>query len=166
MGEKPTDPVEFISLAESYFMQAEADLRYFGGNKAQMLYNQGVLTAFGYYGLDGSSYVAPGGAYAFPVLGTMDQKIQAIITQKWASCAYGCHGIESFFEKNRTGYPLTSPVYSTSPTYIPGQLVFSMNSVLAAGQLPARFVFPYDERSKNPNTPAEVPIYTSVWWGK
>jgi Starch-binding associating with outer membrane len=165
-GETPTDPVEFISLAESYFLQAEADLRYFGGNNAQSLYNQGVLTAFGYYGLDGSSYVASGGAYEFPASGTPDQKIQSIITQKWASCAYGCHGIEAFFEKCRTGYPLTSSVYSTSPSYVPGQLVISKNSVLAAGLLPKRFVFPYDERAKNSNTPAEVSISTPVWWGK
>jgi hypothetical protein len=165
-GEAATDPVEFISLAESYFLQAEADLRYFGGNNAQSLYNQGVLTAFNYYGLDGSSYVASGGAYEFPAAGTLDQKIQSIITQKWISCAYGCHGIEAFFEKCRTGYPLTSPVYSTSSSYVPGQLVISKSSVLAAGLFPKRFVFPYDERAKNPNTPAEVSISTPVWWGK
>ena len=164
--ETPTDPVEFISLAESYFMQAEADLRFSGGINAQFLYNQGVITAFSYYGLDGLSYIAPGGAYQFPSSGTLEQKIQAIITQKWASCAYGCHGIEAFFEKCRTGYPLTSPVYSTSASYVPGQLVIVKNSVIPAGLLPKRFVFPYDERSKNPNTPAEISISTPVWWGK
>ncbi len=165
-GESPTDPVEFISVAESYFLQAEADLRYFGAGNAEALYNKGVLAAFAYYFLDGSSYIAPGGAYAFPAAGSMEQKIQAIITQKWASCAYGCHGIESFFEKNRTGYPLTSAVYSTSGSYIPGQWVVSMNSVLAPGQLPKRFVYPYDERSKNPNTPPELAITVPVWWSK
>ena len=165
-GESPTDPVEFISLAESYFMQAEADLRYFGGNNAQALYNQGVLAAFGYYGQDGSAYIAPGGVYAFPAGGSLEDKIAAIITQKWISCAYGCHGIESFFEKNRTGYPLTSPVYSTSPAYVPGQLVISLNTVLGPGMLPKRFVYPYDERSKNPNTPTEVSITTPVWWAQ
>ena len=164
--ETPTDPVEFISLAESYFLQAEANLRFGGGANAQSLYNQGVLTAFSYYGLDGSSYIAPGGAYQFPVTGTEEQKIQAIITQKWASCAYGCHGIEAFFEKCRTGYPLTSSVYSTSSSYVPGQIVIVKNSVIAAGLLPKRFVFPYDERSKNPNTPSEISISTPVWWGK
>jgi hypothetical protein len=162
-GESPTDPVEFISLAESYFMQSEAAVRYNLGN-AQSLYNQGVLTAFGYYGLDGSSYVASGGPYAFPVAGTTAQQIQAIITQEWASCAYGCHGIEAFFTTNRTGYPVTSPVYSTSSAYIPGQLVISKSGVLGS-QLPKRFVFPYDESSRNPNTPTAVPITTPVWWG-
>ncbi len=161
-----TDPVEFISLPESYFLQAEADLRYFGGTNTQNLYNQGVLAAFAQLGMDGSSFVAPGGAYAFPTAGTMDQKIEAIIVQKWASCVYGCHGIEGFFEQNRTGYPVRSAVYSTSPSYIPGQLVIGKNSDLGAGLVPKRFVFPYNETSRNTNAPALVPETTPVWWGK
>ncbi len=48
-----TDPVEFISLAESYFLQAEADVRYFGGTNAKSLYDQGVLAAFAATGDDG-----------------------------------------------------------------------------------------------------------------
>ena len=163
--QSPTDPVEFISLPESYFLQAEADLRYFGGNNAQNLYNQGVKAAFAQLGLDGSSFVATGGAYAYPTTGSAMQQLQAIITQKWASCAYGCHGIEAWFEKNRTGYPLTSPVYSTDPSYIPGQLVVVKNSVLPPGEMPKRFVFPYSETSKNTNAPAPVAITTKVWWG-
>ncbi len=164
--QSPTDPVEFLSLPESYFLQAEADLRYLGGLNTQNLYNQGVEAAFAQLGLDGSSFVAPGGAYAYPSAGSMDDKLQAIIVQKWASCAYGCHAIEAWFEKNRTGYPLTSPVYSTDPNYVPGQIVISKNSVLPAGQLPKRFVFPYDETSRNANAPQLVPITTPVWWGK
>jgi hypothetical protein len=165
--ESPTDPVEFLSAAESYFLQAEADVRYFGGLKANNLYNQGVLAAFQQEGLDGSSFVAPGGAYAFPAGGTLEQKIQAIIVQKWASCAYGCHGIESFFEQNRTGYPLRSPVYSTNPNYIPGQLVTGPNSSLPPGQFAERFVYPYDETSRNINAPKTIiPETTPVWWAK
>jgi hypothetical protein len=161
-----TDPVEFISLPESYFLQAEADLRYFGGSNTENLYNQGVLAAFSQLGLDGSSYIAGGGAYAFPAAGTMEQKLQAIIVQKWASDAYGCHGIEGFFEQNRTGYPIRSAVYSTDPGYIPGQLVISKNSDLSAGQVPKRFVFPYNETSRNTNAPVQVSETTPVWWGK
>jgi len=159
------DPVEFISLPESYFLQAEADVRYFGGLKAQALYNQGVLAAFSQVGLDGSSFVAAGGKYIFPTAGTLDQKIEAIIVQKWASCVYGSHGIEAYFEKNRTGFPRSSSVYSTSNSYVAGQLVVSNNTVLLPGQLPKRFVFPYNETSRNPNAPKEVPITTKVWWG-
>lgn len=161
----PTDPVEFISLPESYFLQAEADIRYFGGLNAKSLYDQGVLAAFSQLGIDGSSLIASGGPYAYPAAGTDNQKIEAIIVQKWASCAYGCHGIEAYFEKNRTGYPVSSPVYSTDISYIPGQLVIAKNSVLPPGQIPKRFVFPYNETSRNTNAPAPVVSSTKVWWG-
>lgn len=162
----PTDPVIFISKAESYFMQAEADARYFGGVKAQALYNQGVLAAFSDLGQDGSSYTATGGVYEFPNTGSLEQKIEAIVVQKWASFPYGCHTIEGFFERNRTGYPVSSAVYSTDPSYVPGQFVIGFNSVLPAGQFPKRLVYPYDETSRNKNAPALVPITTAVWWGK
>jgi hypothetical protein len=169
-AESPTDPVDFISLAESYFLQAEADFRYFGGAKVQALYNQGVTAAFAATGNDASSFIADGGAYAWGhevEAGSTLDPIQQIIRQKWASFAYGCHGLEGFFEQNRTGYPKQSPVYSTASSYVPGQLVVVKNSVLSPGQMPKRLVFPYDETSRNTNAPKTlVPITTAVWWGK
>jgi hypothetical protein len=164
--EQYNDPVDFISAAESYFMQAEANLRYNVGPDAKESYDNGVTAAFNDLGLDASAFIAPGGAYAFPGSGNMDEKLDAIITQKWASCAYGCHGIEAFFEKNRTGFPKTSPVYSNDPAYVPGQIVVSKSSVLGKGQLPERLVFPYIVVSTNKNAPALVPITTPVWWAK
>jgi len=160
----PIDPVEFISLPESFFLQAEADARYMGGAKAQDLYNQGVLAAFAATGNNGASLLA--GVYAYPTAGTLEQQIEAIVVQKWASFPHGCHMLEGFFEKNRTGYPRTSPVYSTDLSYVPGQFVISKNSVLGAGLMPKRLVFPFDETSLNSNAPALVPITTAVWWGK
>jgi hypothetical protein len=166
--ETPTDPVEFISMAESYFLQAEADVRYNGGANAKSLYNQGVTAAFGYTGNDASSFIAAGGAYAWGAEmegGNALSPLAQIIRQKWASCAYGCHGIESYFDFNRTGLPLQSPVYSTDPSYIPGQLVVVPNSVLGPGLMPKRLIYPFNEVSRNTNTPATVPITTPVWWG-
>jgi hypothetical protein len=155
-----TDPVYFISAAESFFMQAEARERYFGGAGAKALYDQGVLAAFAQVGKNGSSFV--NGVYAYPVSGTLEQKIEAISTQKWISF-FGSHALEGFFEKNRTGYPRTSPVYSTDPSYVPGQFVISANAV-TGNKLPKRLVFPDVERQRNNNTPPEVPITTPVWW--
>lgn len=155
-----SDPVYFISEAESYFLQAEARVRYFASADAKALYDAGVMAAFAQYGLDGAGFVA--GAYAFPSGGTDDQKIEAIITQKWLSF-FGSHALEAFFEKNRTGYPATSPVYSTDAGYVPGQWVASRNNV-TGGTLPRRLVYPDIERSRNVNTPAEVPITVGVWW--
>lgn len=162
--QSPVDPVIFISKAESYFLQAEAMVRYFGGAGAQALYNQGVLAAFAATGNDGSTFIT--GAYAFPTAGSTEQMIEAIVVQKWASFPTGCHAIEGWFERNRTGYPKTSPVYSTDANYVPGQFVISANSVLPAGQFPKRLIYPYDEVSRNSNAPALVAATTPVWWGK
>ncbi|PWT95417.1 MAG: SusD/RagB family nutrient-binding outer membrane lipoprotein [Bacteroidetes bacterium] len=156
-----TDPVWFISAAESYFMQAEARERYFGGAGAEELYNSGVKAAFAQFNLDPGTLLT--GDYKYPS-GTFDEKLEAIIVQKWASFP-GTHDLEGFFEKNRTGYPKTSPVYSTAPTYIPGQIVYSNNGV-TGGLFPERMLFPNIERSRNINTPAEVPVTTKVWWAQ
>jgi hypothetical protein len=167
--QSPTDPVFFISKSESYFLQAEANVRYFGGDDAKSLYDQGVLAAFSGLGLDGSDMIADGGKYEWgneKEGGTALTPIEQIIRQKWAAAPYGCHGIESFFDRNRTGFPVISDVYSTDPSYIPGQLVIVKNSVLPGQDYPQRFSFPYDEVSRNKNTPAIVPISTPVWWAK
>ncbi|MGH2565000.1 MAG: SusD/RagB family nutrient-binding outer membrane lipoprotein, partial [Ginsengibacter sp.] len=160
--ESPLDPVVFLSTAESYFLQAEGRVRYFAGNGAEALYNSGVLAAFSEENEDGTALLA--GDYAYPN-GSDAENIEAIIVQKWASLPYGVHFIEGWFDRNRTGYPKSSPVYSDNPSYIAGEFVVSKNSVLTAGQYPKRFVFPDVEISTNPNTPAQVPITTPVWWG-
>jgi hypothetical protein len=162
--QRATDPVMFISKAESYFLQAEARARYFGGNGAKELYDQGVLAAFESMGQNGSSFIAPGGAYEYPSSLSLQQQIEAIIVQKWISFGYGVHYLEGYFERNRTGYPKTSPVYSTDPAYVPGQFVVAKNSVLQPGAFPKRIPYPNEERSGNPNTPATVPLSTPVWW--
>jgi hypothetical protein len=162
--QRPTDPVIFISTAESYFLQAEARERYFGGAGAKALYDAGVLAAFTSMGQNGASYIASGGVYEYPIAGSLEQKIEAIIVQKWIALGYGVHYIEAFFERNRAGYPKTSPVYSTNASYVPGQFVVSKNSVLAPGLFPKRLVFPDVEKTRNSNTPEIVPIATPVWW--
>lgn len=164
LAQRPTDPVVFISAAESYLMQAEARERYFAGAGAKALYDAGVTAAFISMGQSGASYIAPGGVYDYLAAVTLPQKIEAISVQKWISYGYGVHYIEGFFEKQRTGYPTTSSVYSTDASYVPGQFVISKNSVLSPGQLPKRLVFPDVEKNRNSNTPAIVPITTGVWW--
>ncbi|MBB6499637.1 SusD/RagB family nutrient-binding outer membrane lipoprotein [Pedobacter cryoconitis] len=161
------DPVWFFTAAESYFMQAEALERYFGGTGAQAAYNAGLIAAFAQAG-----YVLTAGStdplwttYAYPVGGTLENKIEAIVTQKWASFP-GTHDLEAFFEQQRTGYPSVSPVYSTDPNYVPGKLVYAINGVTPGKQFPRRLVFPAVSTDRNINAPAPVPITTKVWWGK
>lgn len=157
-----TDPVWFISKAESYLLQAEARVRYFGGADAKALYDAGVTAAFAQLNLTPGNLLT--GAYAFPEGGTLEQKQEAISVQKWASFP-GTHDLEGFFEQNRTGYPKYSPVYSTNGAYVPGQLVYSANGV-TGGLFPKRLLFPEIERSRNINTPPEKPLTEKVWWAK
>jgi len=157
-----TDPVWFISKAESYFMQAEANLRYGVGPSAAVSYDLGVNAAFAQTGIP-----RPAGKYPYPA-STFEKNLEAIIVQKWASLP-GSHAIEGFFEQERTGYPKISPVDSKDPDYIDnyaGQWVYSFSGVTPDKKFPKRLVFPDSERSRNPKTPTEVPIYTPVWWGK
>jgi hypothetical protein len=157
-----TDPVDYISLAESNFLQAEALERYFGGVGAKAKYDAGVMASFERYGLDATDFLQPGGAYEYPSAGTFEQKLEAIIVQKWASMP-NSHALEAFFEKNRTGYPRTSTVYSTDPNYVPGQFVYPKNGV-TNGVFATRLIFPDEETSKNANAPEEKPLTDKVWW--
>ena len=161
------DPVYFISKAESYFLQAEANLRYMGGNNAATLYNNGVNAAFSQWKLeDGTELDASvllAGVYAYPA-GTLEENIEAIITQKWIASFPG-HGFESFFEHNRTGYPKVSTVLQNDPNYVSGQFSYSIEGK-TGGLFPKRFVYPQQERQRNSNAPAANELTDKVWYNK
>ncbi len=147
-----TDPVYFITKAESYFMQSEALTRYntLSGD-AKAMYDLGVSAAFERVGLtNASTFIATNGAYDFAKATTTDTKIAAIITQKWIASAIA-QPIEGFFDFNRTGYPSFFKV--------------SVNSAIGSA-FPKRLLFAADERSRNPNTPTQVAIDVKVWWAK
>jgi hypothetical protein len=177
---KATDPVYFISTAESYFLQAEAvafgiangwNLNYTDDDKT--LYENGVAAAFAKYGLDATDFLAAGGAYEYPSSSDFNAKQEAIITQKWVSMA-GCEGLEMFFEHNRTHFPKENfAIFPTgsdhitkNPAYVglEGTFVKPANAVISS--FPQRLLFPDSERQRNPNTPAEKAITEKVWWNK
>lgn len=165
---KATDPVYFITTAESQFLQSEAGLRY-GVTDPGTAFDKGVDAAFATY--RDTSIKVPvdqvtkerAEAYTYPKNADFQGKLKAIIYQKWASFP-NSHALEGFFDQERTGYPENSAVYSLDENYIAGQWVYSKNGV-TGGRFPKRLVFPDSERSRNSSTPAEVPITTPVWWG-
>lgn len=172
----PLAPVYFISHEESLFMQAEAMERYNSGTGAKAMYDAAVLENFRKWqevnvrdnnpalpALDGTPYVANGGAYEYPN-GTFDQNLTAIITQKWIA-SYPGNGAEAFFEWHRTGIPATSTVPQTDAGYVAGQFVVSVTGVLGNG-FPQRLLYPAGETSTNSNAPAIVPITAPVWWNQ
>lgn len=149
---KWNDPVYFISAAESYFLQAEAVVRFGVAGDAEELYQKGIDASFKKFDVDAdpATLYAPGGVYDFAAATTDEKKIEAIINQKWVSMA-NSQGLESFFEQNRTGYPVLTP---------------SVNNV-TSDKLPRRLFFPQSERSRNPsNLPEIQPLTEPVWWAK
>lgn len=155
-----TDPVYFMSLSESSFIQAEARARYMGGANAQVLYEQGVNASFDSWGLSGTSFVI--GAYAYPN-GSVAKNVEAIITQKWVASFPG-NGYESFFEHNRTGFPKTSAVAQSSASYVSGQFAYSVEGK-TGGKFPRRFEYPLTEIQRNSNAPSTIiPLTEPVWF--
>lgn len=151
-----TDPVYFISKAESYFLQAEAATRNLGDGDAEDLFNNGVDAAFTRLGLTNP------GIYTYPN-GTQEENLQAIAQQKWAAFA-GIQGMEAFFERNRLDYPVYIDNGYNDADYEVGDLVYPIGGTTGRGNYPRRLLFPETERTRNPNTPAEVPFTTKVWW--
>lgn len=159
---KATDPVYFMTAAESYFFQAEAVARGIVGGNAQALYEAGVDAAFARLGGVGAPYYAPGEVYAYPN-GTEEENIRAIAQQKWVALA-GINGLEAYFERNRLEYPEYNQGGYDAPSYEPGQFVYPIGSVMNTGDYPTRLLFPETERNRNPNTPDQVGATVKVWW--
>lgn len=150
-----TDSVYFISKAESYFLQSEVAARGLGGD-AGALFDKGVSAAFARVGL------ANPGIYTYPN-GTLQENLQAIAQQKWAAFA-GIQGMEAFFERNRLNYPVYIDNGYDDEDYEVGDLVYPIGGTTGRGVYPKRLLFPETERTRNPNTPAEVSFTTEVWW--
>jgi len=153
----PDYPALFFSEAEQYFILSEVMAAYYTAGDAEAMFDAGVAAAFDDWGL-------PAGSYTFPISGTAEEQLEAIIVQKWAAL-YGSHSLEAWLESNRTGYPRESAVAASNASYVPGQRTYSVNGA-TGGLFPKRLVFPDSEKSRNSNTPEFVPLTTKVWWGK
>jgi hypothetical protein len=146
-----TAPLKFMSGSESYFLQAEATVRgSLAGGNAQQLFKQGIEASFASWGVDtalSNPYVNAQVA-AWPA--TQEAQIQAIITQKYYAMN-GNQGFEAWTEWRRTGYP--------------DFLIVSHASTLTdATAMPARFLYPSTEGTRNPNFPGAKVITDKVWW--
>lgn len=167
------DPVYFMSVAESNFLQAECYARLGDKVKAKTFYEAGVTAAFARWGydVDAPSFLA--GAYKFDDANT-ESMIKSIITQKWVA-SVRCQAWDAFFDINRTGYPALGKEYTTleesqwkvkDPNYVVGTLTPSFNSVLPAGSFPKRFLITKNSSDNNANAPAVIPLTTKMWWHK
>jgi len=161
----PDQPVYFFSVDEVSFMLAEAHARYGSAGEAQGYYDEGVNGACSRMGVDCSALLAAG--YAYPN-GSLDENIEAIMTQKWASMVY--RGYEAFWDHLRTGIPhIADPAeidpFNPPANYVPGTFTYSVGGK-TNGAFPQRLVYPESERNTNQNIPAEVPLTVPVWWAQ
>lgn len=161
-------PVMLLSAAESYFLQAEVEVRGWAvtGLSDSVLWANGIYSSFKSLDADISAeFAAPGAPYngdssfnfymsnggywtMYPTAGSQAAKLRYIITQKWfAMC--GTQGFEAWTELRRTGYP---------DFFVP-----SAHSLIGT-QLPARFLYPTSESTRNSAFPGLQPITSKVWW--
>ena len=136
-----------MSAAESAFLQAEAIARGWLTGDDEQAYISGISASCTRFGVADVSALYPYDEYGTD----FEAKQQAIITQKWIAMANN-QGLESFFEYNRTHYPVLQP---------------SMAGVLQGEfNMPKRVMYPQSEYDANPNTPDAIDVYVKVWWDK
>jgi len=162
--------------AESYLLQAEANVRGFLAGDAKMAFENGITSSFRYLYKgannqvdadynpeeDVESYIIDNAdryLVNFDIATSFDQKMEAIITQKYIALNM-IHGAEAWNEYRRTGYPRISG-NAGNTTFASTQSTSSR-----ADRLPTRILYPATEYSYNPsNIPADVNQFTSrIFW--
>lgn len=179
---KYSSPVIWMPAAESFFLRAEAALRWNIGGDPQALYEQGVATGCQENGVDGTAYLTSnntlssyhdnisGYNYTYNTHGItpkwnnsadFEGKLERIATQKWI--ALFPNGAEGWAEQRRTGYPDLIDVIQNSS-----------NNIVKSNLGPRRLPFCLQERQNNA---AGVAIGrallggsddagTRLWWDK
>lgn len=155
-----TTPTQVMTAAEVYFLRAEAALRNWAntGGDVQTLYNEGITTSMGQWGVSAGAYLTDDthtpAAYTDPKnsannadapsaitikwddAATTEVKMERLITQKWI--AMFPEGQEAWTEFRRTGYPKLFPVVNN----------FSGGVISTTTQI-RRLPFPQNEYNTN-----------------
>ncbi len=166
--------------AESYFLQAEANVRGLVTGTAATNFNSGITASFNYlYKLpsgaiaagknsaaDAATYLATNAtSYLanFSLATTTAQQIEAIITQKYIALNF-IHGNEAWNEYRRTHYPTIVPG-SASPTL---SFASTLSQSTRADKLPTRILYPSTEYSYNSaNVPSGISPFSSlIFWAQ
>ena len=170
-----------ILLAESDFLQAEADVRGILNQDAATDFDNGIEASFRYLYKSPSNTVAPGmnpvadaQAYMaansnsylvnFSLASTTAEKIEAIITQKYIALNF-INGEEAWSEYRRTGYPKTATNALNNPY---GSFASVQSQATRPDHLPTRLPYPGSEASSNAsNVPTNINVFTStIFWAK
>ena len=147
----PTEAVYFSTVDEALFLQAEAYARLNDAAGAQAAYEEAVAAAFDRVGLGKEAAAFIEGDYAFES-GSVEEMVEQIINQKWASNVHGLPW-ESWFDLSRTGYPTR------------GATITDFQGILDSGY-PYRFINSKNSSDYNPNAPAPEAVNVKMWWHK
>ncbi len=164
-------PVNLLTSYESLFLQAEAVARGWAPGATSTddaLFYAGIQASFNYYALQlndvygapatttiyndyitGALGTGPGYWTVYPTTGTVQQKVEFIIVQKWfAMC--GNQGFEAWTEWRRTGYP--------------NWFTYSVSNATGNNSFPKRLTYPSSESTVNTSFPGLQPLTAKVWW--
>jgi hypothetical protein len=154
----PTQPQPIFTSYESLFLQAEAAARGWITGSAAAFYNAGVTASFNAVNAQGSvaTYLAQSNV-AYPATGTLQQQVQAIITQKYISLN-SFFNLEAYSEFRRTGYPILP------------QNPASQDPAAVSQTLPVRIPYPQSELNTNTvnlSAQGNINIFTDkIFWAK
>ncbi|MBP6430348.1 MAG: SusD/RagB family nutrient-binding outer membrane lipoprotein [Ferruginibacter sp.] len=145
-----------ITVAESYFLQAEAVVRGWISGDAKALYTAGVNASFNYLGATGAdTYMAQIGNKNtnWDATTSTTERIALIIRQKYIALT-ATHSLESYNDYRRLGLP--SDV--------------SLSPVAGSNKIPNRLMFPQREYNVNGTqvlTQGTInPQVDKIWWMK
>lgn len=155
-------PVYFMSIAESYFLQAEGLIRYSGGAGAKEKYDAGVEASFALYGVGSSAtFTGAGGVYEYVAGTDIEATVRQVMIQKWAALPY-VNNIEAYIETTRTKFP--EVVAEDDVNYAVGNRIPSRISVLQGLNVPSILYYPTFEVNRNPNITQHSSLIQKVWW--
>jgi hypothetical protein len=148
-------PSILMSNWETYFLRAEAAVRYGTIDDATEMFNSAIAANFAYIG-------APGGdAFAadlnFAGASNAD-RITMIGIQKWLSMN-GLQEAEGWIEARRFDTP-ENPIFTGTN----GIFQTPLQSSLPDRVFPARWLYPESEQTLNVNAPAQVSVTDKVFW--
>jgi hypothetical protein len=193
-------PMLVYCAAETYFLKAEAALRGWISGNTQTLYEEGIRMSMEQHGVNIGNYLSvtgnpswyfdQGSSYFIEVYSannggpvtvawsnakTDEQKLEAIITQKWL--ANYPLGFEGWCDFRRTGYPRIFPAKDNLSSESTGGKVYNPNNTNPGGavRMARRLPYPVSEYNGNrKNVEAAVANFlggtdefsTNLWWAK
>ncbi|MBX7156676.1 MAG: SusD/RagB family nutrient-binding outer membrane lipoprotein [Chitinophagales bacterium] len=154
-----TTPVYFISSWESEFLQSEVYARLSLDAEATSHFESAVTLSclnLGVSSIDASNYIATLGFSGADA----ETQVDKIAIQKWISMN-GFQMAEGWLETLR--FDRTNHRMFTGAGAV-GLYTSPINSVLGADKYPTSFVYPTQETSLNPNTPANRRVTDKRFW--